>query len=278
MFTTFSVEDKKLTGIKKLFSFFYKDKLIENYIDGKNIAIRRLTYINYRDKINWKEVYNQAGSQAGCLVCSDKIHFPENSGLGRFYDNSFAKKMTCNFGYQALKQMKNPQRLNVAFIDADGSEREFLWKLCPITDNLVVVTGNREKYGIIAEELMEKLGVSLVLTNRVTRIREADLVIAPCIIQKVIDLNKKAVVLTSEKPLVDLPSLCYWNYTCNLSEEYRRLMDEDMDEMYFASALYSKGRKYFLGEIVPKVAYNENSTGTVKSLGKYLDNLTVLIS
>ena len=49
-------------------------------------------------------------------------------------------------------------------------------------------------------------------------------------------------------------------------------MDEDMDEMYFASALYSKGRKYFLGEIVPKVSYNENSTCTVKSLGKYLGN------
>ena len=119
---------------------------------------------------------------------------------------------------------------------------------------------------------MEKLGVSLVYTNRLTRIKDADLVIAPCLIQKRISLNKKSVVLTCEKPLVDLPSICYWSYTCTLPEEYRRLMDEDMDEMYFASALYSKGRKYFLGEIVPKVSYNENSTCTVKSLGKYLGN------
>lgn len=272
MFTTFSIENRKLTGIKKIFYPFYKDKLIETYIDGKNIAVRRLTYVNYRDKINWKAVYNQAGSQAVCLVCSDKINFPKNSGLRRFYDNFFLKKMTCNFAYQTLKTMENPQKLNIGFIDADGSECDFLWKLSALTDNFVVVTGNREKYGTVGEELMEKLGVSLVYTNRLTRIKDADLVIAPCLIQKRISLNKKSVVLTCEKPLVDLPSICYWSYTCTLPEEYRRLMDEDMDEMYFASALYSKGRKYFLGEIVPKVSYNENSTCTVKSLGKYLGN------
>ena len=272
MFTTFTVEDRKLKGIKRVFSVFYKDRIIESYLDGKNLAVRKITYINYRDKINWNAVYRQAGSQARCLVCSDKIHFPENSGLRRFCDNTFVKKMTCNFGFQTLKSMNNPQNLNVGFIDADGSESEFLWKLCTLTDNLVVVTGNREKYGVLSDELMEKLGVSLVYTNRLSRIKDADLVIAPCAIKKRIDLNKKSVVLTSEKPFVDLPSLCYWSYTCTLPEEYRRLMDEDMDEMYFASALYSKGRKYFLGEIVPKVAYNENSTCTVKSLGKYLGN------
>ncbi|MGN0477668.1 MAG: hypothetical protein ACI4HM_10085 [Ruminococcus sp.] len=272
MFTTFSVEDRKLKGIKRVFSVFYKDRIIESYLDGKNLAVRKITYINYRDKINWNAVYRQAGSQARCLVCSDKIHFPENSGLRRFCDNTFVKKMTCNFGFQTLKSMNNPQNLNVGFIDADGSESEFLWKLCTLTDNLVVVTGNREKYEVLSDELMEKLGVSLVYTNRLSRIKDADLVIAPCAIKKRIDLNKKSVVLTSEKPFVDLPSICYWSYTCTLPEEYRRLMDEDMDEMYFASALYSKGRKYFLGEIVPKVAYNENSTCTVKSLGKYLGN------
>lgn len=270
MFTAFSVEDRKLKGIKRIFSVFYKDRIIESYLDGKNLAVRKITYINYRDKINWDEVRKLAGSQAGSLICSDKIHFPENSGLVRFRDNTFAKKMTCNFAYHTLSSMENPQKLNVAFVDADGSECEFLWKLCTLTDNLVAVTGNREKYEALSEEMMEKQGVSLVYTNRLTRIRDADFVIAPCKIQKIIHLNKRAVVLTCEKPRVEIPAVCYWNYTCTLPEEYRRLMCEDMDEMYFASALYSKGRKYFLGSMVPRVSYNENSTCTVKSLGKYL--------
>ena len=273
MFTMFTVEDKKLTGIKKLFSIFYKDRIIESYLDGKKLAVRRITYVNYRDKINWDAVRKLAGVQAGSLICSEKINFPKDSGLRRFCDNTFAKKMTCNFAYHTLNSMENPQKLNVAFVDADGSESEFLWKLCTLTDNLVVVTGNKEKYEILSEKMMEKQGVSLVYTNRLTRINDVDFVIAPCKIQKRIDLNKRAVVLTSEKPQVEIPAICYWNYTCTLPEEYRRLMCEDMDEMYFASALYSKGRKYFLGSMVPRVSYNENSTCTVKSLGKYLDNL-----
>ena len=270
MFTTFTVEDRKLTGIKRLFSIFYKDRIIESYLDGKKLAVRRITYINYRDRINWDAVRKLAGVQAGSLICSDKINFPKDSGLVRFRDNTFARKMTCNFAYHTLNSMENPQKLNVAFVDADGSESDFLWKLCTLTDNLVVVTGNKEKYEILSEKMMEKQGVSLVYTNRLTRIRDADFVIAPCKIQKRIDLNKRAVVLTSEKPQVEIPAVCYWNYTCTLPEEYRRLMCEDMDEMYFASALYSKGRKYFLGTTVPRVSYNENSTCTVKSLGKYL--------
>lgn len=270
MFTTFTVEDRKLTGIKRLFSVFYKDRIIESYLDGKKLAVRRITYVNYRDKINWDAVRKLSGVQAESMICSDKIHFPKDYGLVRFRDNTFARKMTCNFAFDTLNSMENPQKLNVAFIDADGSEREFLWKLCTLTDNLVVVTGNKEKYEILSEKMMEKQGVSLVYTNRLTRIRDADFVIAPCKIQRKIDLNKRAVVLTSEKPQVDLPAICYWNYTCTLPEEYRRLMCEDMDEMYFASALYSKGRKYFLGAMVPRVSYNENSTCTVKSLAKYL--------
>lgn len=273
MFTMFTVEDKKLTGIKRLFSIFYKDRIIESYLDGKKLAVRRITYINYRDRINWDAVRKLAGVQAGSLICSEKINFPKDSGLRRFCDNTFVKKMTCNFAYHTLNSMENPQKLNVAFVDADGSESEFLWKLCTLTDNLVAVTGNKEKYEILSEKMMEKQGVSLVYTNRLTRIRDADFVIAPCKIQKRIDLNKRAVILTSEKPQVEIPAICYWNYTCTLPEEYRRLMCEDMDEMYFASALYSKGRKYFLGSMVPRVSYNENSTCTVKSLGKYLDNL-----
>lgn len=272
MFTTFSVEDRKLKGIKRIFSVFYKDKIIESYLDGKNLAVRRITYVNRRDKINWDAVRKIAGIQAESMICSDKIHFPKDSGLVRFRDNTFVKKMTCNFAFSTLNSMENPQKLNVAFIDADGSESEFLWKLCTLTDNFVVVTGNKEKYEILGEKMMEKQGVSIVYTNRLTRIKDADFVIAPCKIQRIIDLNKRTVVLTSERPQVDLPVICYWNYTCTLPEEYRRLMCDDMDEMYFASALYSKGRKYFLGEMVPRVSYNENSTCTVKSLGKYLGN------
>lgn len=272
MFTTFTVEDRKLTGIKRLFSVFYKDRLYESYLDGKKLAVRRITYVNCRDKINWDAVRKIAGIQAESMICSDKIHFPKDSGLVRFRDNTFVKKMTCNFAFSTLNSMENPQKLNVAFIDADGSESEFLWKLCTLTDNFVVVTGNKEKYEILGEKMMEKQGVSIVYTNRLTRIKDADFVIAPCKIQRIIDLNKRAVVLTSEKPQVEIPAICYWNYTCTLPEEYRRLMCDDMDEMYFASALYSKGRKYFLGEMVPRVSYNENSTCTVKSLGKYLGN------
>ena len=57
------------------------------------------------------------------------------------------------------------------------------------------------------------------------------------------------------------------------SDEGVAVAEDFDDEMYLASALYTLGRQYGLGSIVPSVAFNAYGTVTVKSLAKYLDNL-----
>lgn len=273
MLTTFSVEKKELRGIKRLFRFFIKDKLYETYGEYRHLVIRNMKYISYNSKINWNVVYNRAGYQGKCLVCNRDIKFPENSGLERFEDRAFFRKMTNNFALEVLKNTKNPERYKIAFYDIEGIDTGFVEKLCKFTDNFVVITVNKRRYQELGEQLLNSCGVSLVFSDRLARVRGCDMIIAPSHIRKILNLNAKAVILTSQKPYFDMPSQCYYGYSVDIPKEIKNIIPEGMDSGYVASALYSKGRLAYLQDIIPKVAYNEASTCTIKSLAKYMDNL-----
>lgn len=275
MLTTFRIEKRNLKGLKKLVKPFIKDKLLEDYGEEKNLIIRQMVYISYNDKINWKVVKNRAGYQSKCLVCSENISFPINSRLQRFVDSTFAKIMTNNFALSLLKTMENPEKLKIVYYDIDGNNKYFLNELCKLTDNFIVVTVNKKKYKEISDKLMDEMGVSLVYTDRLSRMKDADLVIAPTQIRKILDLNCKAIVLTSERPCFDMNAQCYYGYSVEIPENLEKYRPEDMDSLYFASALFSKGRQHYMAELIPKTTYNENCTCTVKSMGKYLAKAVV---
>lgn len=68
---------------------------------------------------------------------------------------------------------------------------------------------------------------------------------------------------------------CYYGYSVEIPENLEKYRPEDMDSLYFASALFSKGRQHYMAELIPKTTYNENCTCTVKSMGKYLAKAVV---
>ena len=276
MFTTFVVEEKEHRGIWKILPFLKKDKLIESYREYKNMTMRELRYISYNNnKIDWQIVYQRAGYQAKCLVCSEKAALPESLGLKRFSDIVFYKKMAENFAFNVLMNMDNPAGINIVYFDMDVKECAFAEKLCTLTDNFTIITVSKDKYLKTEESVMDKMGASLVFSGNLSAMKKADLIIAPTPIRKILDLSNRTVVITSQRPVFDISAQCYYDYDISLPEEYKEFLIEDITETYFASALYQKGRQYSLGQIVPKIAFNENSTCTVKSLAKYLDKLAL---
>lgn len=273
MFTVFTIEKRKPRGVARILPFLLRDKLTEEYKEKKSLVVRNLHYISRKKQVNWQAVFARAGYDSKSLVCSSEVVFPKNSGLCRFNSNSFFKVMTENFALQILKEMENPQKIKIAFLDFDGERRLFAERLCELSDNFIIITGEKRKYFNLSDKMMNERGVSLVITSRINRMNDADFVIAPSRIRKTTDLRKKSLVLTCEKPCFDVSALCYYKYRTEVPSEYKSLVPNCIDEDYFLSALYSKGRQYNLSNLIPKVAYNENSTCTVKSMAKYLDRL-----
>jgi hypothetical protein len=273
MFTMFSLRDNKPTGIKRIFNIFRKDRIFEEYIDAGSLTVRSITYVNNRKQVNWDAVYSCAGYEAKSLVCSESLRFPYGTGLIRFNDNSLNERLTENFAYGVLQQMENPEKLNIVFYDVEGSHSDFIKILCKFTDNFIVATGNKERYSHIAQKLMEEQGVSLVVTNKLSRIKDSKFVIAPSKIKKSFDIGTKGIVLTSQIPTCEIKAQCYTGYKIEMPQKYKVLLKDDIDEMYLLSCLYSRGRQHSLGSIIPKVAYNSYETCTVKSLAKYLNKV-----
>ena len=274
MFTVFTIEKREPRGAAKFLPFLLRDKLTEEYKEEKRLLVRNLRYISRKKQVNWQAVFARAGYDSKSLVCSSEVVFPKNSGLCRFDSTVFYKAMTENFALAILKEMENPQKIKIAFFDFDGERRLFAERLCQLSDNFIIITREKGKYLNLSEKMMNELGVSLVITSRIERMNDADFVIAPSRIRKITSFRKKALVLTGERPCIDISAQCYYKYRTEAPNEYKHLIPDCIDEDYFLSALYSIGRQYNLSNLIPKVAYNENSTCTVKSMAKYLDRLT----
>lgn len=273
MFTIFTLRKYNHTGLGKIFNLFRKDKITEVYREVQNLTVRNITYINHKKWVNWEAVFQRAGYESKCLVCSEDVRLPHGTGLKRFYDNSFNMRMAENFASAVIKNIESPEKLNIALLDYDGSRGEFAEYLSKYTENFIVVTADKRKYADVCKKLMEEQGISLVLTNRLSRLEKCDLVICPSKIKKPFSISKNSVVITGEKPACNVDALCYTDYKVTLPYEYRDILTDDIDEVYLAGCLYSRGRQYVLGNLLPTVAYNNGTTATVATLAKYLSKM-----
>ncbi len=273
MLTTFALEQYRFMGIKRLLLPFVRDKVTEDYVQINELEIRRLKYISYHKKINWDTVYTHAGYEAKSLVCDGDIHFPYGMGLLRYSSRRFYARMAENFALCVLREMEHPEGVRIAFYDLDCSSWEFLTKLCELTDNFIAVTADKEKYSKVSDLLLNDCGVSMVLTGNLNRMKDRDLIIAPSRLTKSFETGARTVILTCDVPKCELNAQIYSDYKITLPPIYRPIAEDFSDEMYLASALYTAGKQYSLGGVVPTVAFNPYGTVTVKSLAKYLDNL-----
>ncbi len=272
MLTSLSVKfPEKGKGLKKLINNLRKDKVSVEVKRARGVSIRQITYTSYSGKIRLDKADSVIGAQRSRLLCSEKLRFPENSGYGRFYSTDFSARLCTNMALSILREYENPEKLKIGVYDLDGDSHDFLFHILGLCSDVTVVTENSESYRYELDRTMDELGASAVITKCAQDLSECNLIVAPTPIEETIPLKDSAIVLTVERPKIQINGFVYYKYYLKMPNGFDLLKPQECDEEYFCSALYTLASQYELGSIIPTLCRNNQTTQTVKSLCAELD-------
>lgn len=257
MITTFAIQkETPKKGIKRLWYKFKPDFMLEETHNLAGTALTELTYVSYKDKVNWRRVAEEIGEERSSLVCSAKIKLPEELGFKRYVGNSLMYRMAGNAALQMLEDLNaDPNNITVCLVDFKGKYSDLVPRLLSYTNNLKVVTNNISFYMDFSSEMMEEHGAAVLVHKRVSHIKECDVVIAPAKITTSLPISQEAVVFTGAKPGCRLSGIIYDGYSISLPGAIKKSKPQELSDEYFAQALYEKGGVFSLGSLVPEFFY-----------------------
>ncbi|MBR2109370.1 MAG: hypothetical protein IJ932_05460 [Ruminococcus sp.] len=258
------------TRLEKLINTVRGDKIISEIKNIGGVALRDITYINRRGKINLDKLASALG-ETKCIICNGDAALPE--GFFRFENREFRSLLSINLGVYILEELKKAgENLPVGFCDPDGLYSEHIIRLSRCCNNLTAVTDNLEQYDEISEKILYDSGAVVSVTDNRRRLADCRLIIAPKRVREPICTLGNTVILSGEKPSVSLSGVCYYEYSIRTPNSFAVFKPPRFTAEYFSGALYSLARRYELGSVVPTSCSDRVLSQTPASLVKYLKN------
>ena len=267
LITTLTVEEKQgKNAAARFWNLIRGDSLKTEIFEINETIIREITYKKRRKSINPEKISAAAGNQREYIVCSEGIFKNGEAGLYRFYAPRFEGRMCSNFALECVRQMKTADRsLKIGVLDNFCSCTDIVRNLLRFSDNVTVVSSTPDEYGYVADEILSDCGASFLLTVDPSALGDCRLLIAPERIKLPLSLSSRTLVLTVAPPVHPIGGQVYWKYSIELPLEAEALRPKGIDEVYFASALYTKARCHSLGTLIPTLVSNLSSAHTPQS-------------
>lgn len=201
-------------------------------------TLKCVTYEHYHGKVNWTSIDRFVKAQRNRVLCAPDMKIAKGSGYKRFVSSELSRRMCENAALYLLRNASD-QRIKVVLVDEDGDCAglcEYLAKYC---DPVNVVSAATKIYAAQAEYLLNEKGASLRLCRDTNCLKDADLIIAPKRLEEALPCPSDALILTGEAPAAPQNALTVYEYFFDLPSKFREICPDFLDEMYFASALYT---------------------------------------
>lgn len=249
MITALNIEDYTKDGIGRLVNLFRRNRLRVEHLYCDSAAVKSISYELYRGRVNWQSIDRFVKSQRRKLLCPEGTELPEESGFKRFESNELSRRMCENAALGLLRSLSG-EKVSVALIDKNGESAGLCESLTDCADPVYVVTDAADVYIAQAEYLLNEKGAALRVSRSAGCLRYADLIIAPYSITDKLDCPADAVILSGEKPAELQNAPVIYKYFFELPRKYPDIKPPYLDDMYFASALYSlAGARELGGEL-----------------------------
>ena len=272
MLTAFSVKlPPKAEGFKKLTNKLHRDKVETQILRARGVSLRHITYTSYSGEVRLDKTDGVVGTQRDRLLCSEKLVFPHSSGYRRFESSSFSARLCVNMALETLRNCQHSTELRLGIYDPTAIAADFLLHALEFCVNPVIITKNHTPYRLARERALNELGAAVSLTTRIEDLAQCDFVIAPSRIHEPLPLRSTAIVLTSGEPKPSVDGEIYYSYSFRMPNGFASLKPAELSEEYFCSALYTLGKQYAVGSIVPLTCNGKTGAQTVKSLSNLLD-------
>ena len=247
MLTALNIEDYTKKGAGRIFNILRHNRIRVEHLYCDRAAVKSVTYEQRRGKVKWAAADRFVRGERRQLLCPEGLELPD--GYRRYTSGELSRRLCENAGLWLLRQMGD-RRPSIVFIDGDGERAGLCSYLVDCTDRLRVVTKNPRLYLEEADRLLSEKGAAIRISTGADSLSDADLVIAPEAIDRDLGCAEDAVVLSSEPPTVSQRAPVIHSYTIDLPQKYRSVCPTYLDEMYFASAMYSLAGAHELGSAI----------------------------
>ena len=250
---------------KKFLGIFRHNKIKVEHLYCDSAALKNITYIQNKKRINWNMIDKFVKSQRNHLLCCEELCLPKEFGYKRFVSNELNERMCTNAAIYLLEKLNNTN-IRVALIDKSGAYIELVSFLVDFTDTLYIYTESVENYLSEADRILYEKGAAIHITRDEKAIMDFDLYIAPECLQKALNCSEDALILSAQEPKSCQRAKTIYKYFFDLPTKYDLIKPKYLDDMYFAGALYSMCRAYELGSYTFKFCATDESVHTRASL------------
>lgn len=190
-----------------------------------------------RGRYPWEIAENAAGALCSRALLPFWARPEENTKIVPFKPTVFLSRLLFNSSIKTIeKMMLDPRSVSVTLIDSGAYLVDLFEELVYFGSRLCVVTDFPAPYESLAKRLLERYGVSLLVSARLpSDAKNSTFIISDSILPVPADFS--GVLFTGErKRLENAVVIVGEGFT--LPEKYAALLPEDADELSFAGALY----------------------------------------
>lgn len=212
-------------------------------------TLKCVTYEHYRGKVNWTSIDRFVKAQRNRVLCVPDMEIAPKSGYKRFVSSDLGRRMCENAALYLLRTVSD-RHIKAVLVDDSGDCVGFCDYLAEYCDPVYVLSTATQIYLAQAEYLLSEKGAALKLCQEKNCLKDADVIIAPGRLVDVLPCSVNALILTGEAPAIPQKAVTISEYFFDLPQKYREICPDFLDEMYFASALYTMaGARELGGEV-----------------------------
>lgn len=271
MLTLLSFEEKKSRGFANF--GLGRGKVEEFYEEAGGITAKKIICRIKNGKINGDRLLKKLGGEK-LAVCPREKKYLLPAGVRCFSDRKLRERLCGNFAVAVARRLtREKAEVKIGLFDPDGENSDLVAFLVECTGNLLVVTYAGEIYCECADRILEEKGAVISMSSDTADLEDCGFIIAIEPIREKIYPSGNCVIISSDKPSVPLQCQCYWEFSADIPEKYKKLCPKDMPELTFCAALYEMCGVYEIGSQVPLVCRNSSTAHTAASLGAYIANM-----
>lgn len=224
----------------RVYSFFSLPDIFCERVETRTdlpFFIMRVKYA--KGKIPFEQMSNILGSLKSYVIFKDKIALPENCPIKPLECEKLKRKLLFNSATDFIKSLNLAvYETKICVCDNEGEYINDIESLVFVCNEIYVVTSKEAPYKKLRHYLLEKYGVSLIITDTLQKAaKDVDFIISYN--EKDIPFDYKGVLFCSKKrPLFS--GKCISFEGIDLPMEYESLCPEGFDKLSFACALYER--------------------------------------
>ncbi len=135
--------------------------------------------VKSKNSIDWLRIQSML-SDGDCFIAANSIEVPIEIELPRpDGENALTEMLLDGVHKTVLQAYKSGVALSILLIDKEAKFVESMLKLCPICEQICILTNEKELYSVYTEKALTEFGASPLILDSTEHLSRCDIILAP---------------------------------------------------------------------------------------------------